>query len=264
MAYLTVNNVRLHFERFPQPGKPVLVLSHSLFFDWRMFEPLIELLHPYFEIIAYDHRGQGLSSRSGPLDMDSLTEDLAALIDLLDLAPCYVAGNSMGGFVALRLAARYPERLAGCIVMGSSADREHQLAEFERLVNQLAAEGAADQVDTLMYIMFGDQTLRSPEHAALCARWRTHMRKLGPDIGVAAREVIHRASVLDELAGLRVPLLVLAGAEDHAYSTALSEQIVERSGRGQCRVISAAGHSLALEQPAQVADAIRQFAADAV
>ena len=79
MAYLTVNNVRLHFERFPQPGKPVLVLSHSLFFDWRMFEPLIELLHPYFEIIAYDHRGQGLSSRSGPLDMDSLTEDLAAL-----------------------------------------------------------------------------------------------------------------------------------------------------------------------------------------
>ena len=115
-----------------------------------------------------------------------------------------------------------------------------------------------------MYIMFGDQTLRSPEHAALCARWRTHLRQLGPDIGVAAREVIHRASVLDELAGLRVPLLVLAGAEDHAYSTALSEQIVERSGRGQCRVISAAGHSLALEQPAQVADAIRQFAADAV
>lgn len=263
MAYLTVNDVRLHFERFPQPGKPVLVLSHSLFFDWRMFEPLIELLHPYFEIIAYDHRGQGLSSRAGLLDMDTLADDAAALIDVLELGPCYFAGNSMGGFVALRLAARYPERLAGCIVMGSSADLEHQLAEFEPLVRQLATEGAADQVDTLMYIMFGDQTLRSPEHASLCAHWRDHMRKLGPEIGAAAMGVIHRRSVLDELKSLRVPLLVLAGEQDHAYSTALSEQIVACSGHGECQVIAAAGHSLALEQPAQVAQAIRGFAISA-
>ncbi|MEL0168583.1 MAG: alpha/beta fold hydrolase [Pseudomonadaceae bacterium] len=263
MAYLTVNDVRLHFERFPQPGKPVLVLSHSLFFDWRMFEPLIELLHPHFDILAYDHRGQGLSSRAGQLDMDTLTDDVAALIDLLDLAPCYFAGNSMGGFVALRLAARYPERLAGCIVMGSSADQEHQLAEFEPLVRKLAEEGAADQVDTLMYIMFGDQTLRSPEHAALCAHWRDQMRKLGPEIGAAAMEVIHRRSVLNELKALRVPLLVLAGEQDHAYERSLSEQIIAQSGHGECRVIEAAGHSVALEQPERVADAILRFAAQA-
>lgn len=263
MAYLTVNDVRLHFERFPQPGKPVLVLSHSLFFDWRMFEALIELLHPHFEIIAYDHRGQGMSSRAGRLDMDTLADDAAALIDVLDLAPCYFAGNSMGGFIALRLAARYPERLAGCIVMGSSADKEHQLAEFEPLVRRLAEEGAADQVDTLMYIMFGDQTLRSPEQASLCARWRDQMRKLGPEIGVAAMAVIHRDSVLSELKALPVPLLVLAGEQDHAYSKALSEQIVERAGHGECKVIAAAGHSLALEQPSQVAEAICGFVAGA-
>lgn len=260
MAYLTVNDVRLHFERFPQPGKPVLVLSHSLFFDWRMFQPLIELLHPHFEILAYDHRGQGLSSRSGTLDMDTLTDDALALIDALDLAPCYFAGNSMGGFIALRLAARSPERLAGCIVMGSSGDLEHQLPEFEPLVQQLAQDGAADQVDTLMYIMFGDHTLRSPEYTALCAHWRNQMRQLGPEIGAAAMEVIHRSSVLSELKSLRVPLLVLAGEQDHAYSQALSKQIVEHAGRGECQVITGAGHSLALEQPVQVADAIRAFA----
>ena len=146
MAYLMVNDVRLHFERYPQPGKPVLVLSHSLFFDWRMFEPLIEQLHQDFEILVYDHRGQGLSSCAGNLDMDTLTEDALALIDALELAPCYFAGNSMGGFVALRLAARYPQRLAGCIVMGSSADLERQLAEFEPLVEQLARDVGDDHV----------------------------------------------------------------------------------------------------------------------
>ena len=259
MAYLMVNDVRLHFERYPQPGKPVLVLSHSLFFDWRMFEPLIEQLHQDFEILVYDHRGQGLSSCAGNLDMDTLTEDALALIDALELAPCYVAGNSMGGFVALRLAARYPQRLAGCIVMGSSADLERQLAEFEPLVEQLARDGAADQIDTLMFIMFGDDTLRSPSQAALCARWRARMRELGPGIGEAARGVIHRRSVLPELAGLRVPLLVLAGEQDHAYSVAQSQQIIEYSGQGDCQVVAGAGHSVALEQPGQVAEAIRRF-----
>lgn len=260
MAYLTVNDVRLHFERYPQPGKPVLVLSHSLFFDWRMFEPLIALLQKDFEILVYDHRGQGQSSHGGARDMDTLTEDAVALIDALELAPCYFAGNSMGGFVALRLAARYPDRLRGCIVMGSSADLEHQLAEFQPLVEQLAREGAADQIDTLMYIMFGDDTLRSPAQAALCAQWRARMRQLGSEIGAAAHGVISRASVLPELAGLQVPLLVLAGAQDHAYSIAQSEQIVSASGRGNCRVIQAAGHSVALEQPEQVAEAISLFA----
>ena len=56
-----------------------------------------------------------------------------------------------------------------------------------------------------------------------------------------------------------MPLLVLAGEQDHAYSVAQSQQIIEYSGQGDCQVVAGAGHSVALEQPGQVAEAIRRF-----
>ena len=263
MPHLRANNVELYYQRHPQPGKPRLLLSHSLFFDHSMFAPLIAELGEAFDIVVYDHRGQGASERAAPLDMDTLADDAAALIDALDLAPCFVAGNSMGGFVALRLAARYPERLAGCAIMGSSADLEHQLPVFVPLVEDLGRNGAAPHIDTLMHIMFGDSSLNDPACASLTAHWRERMQALGPDIGAAAEGVIRRPSMLAELPGLRVPLLVLAGEQDHAYSVELSQQIAEVSGRGTVHVVPHAGHSLALEAPSVVAGYLRHFIARA-
>lgn len=260
MSFIDVNDTRLHYRRHAESGKPVLILSHSLFFDQSMFDPLAAELSEAFDVISYDHRGQGQSSRTGPVDMDTLTDDAAALITALDVAPCYFAGNSMGGFIALRLAARYPQLLSGCIVMGSSADLEHQLAAFEPLVDSLSVQGPQPHIDALMHIMFGDRILKDPDSAALVGHWRQHMLALDNSIGAAANAVIHRKSVLPELKALQVPLLVLAGEQDHAYSIALSEQIVTVSGNGQMHVVTGAGHSLALEEPRQVADYIRTFA----
>lgn len=261
MPRITVNNTQLYYQRHANSGKPVLMLSHSLFFDHSMFAPLAAELADAFDVISYDHRGQGKSDRAGPVDMDTLAADAAALITALDVAPCYFAGNSMGGFVALRLAARHPELLAGCIVMGSSADLEHQLAAFEPLVESLADQGPQAHIDTLLHIMFGDRSLSDVGSSGLIAHWREYMLALDKDIGAAARAVIHRGSMLPELRALQVPLLVLAGEQDHAYSVADSEQIVTASGRGELHVVTAAGHSVALEQPQQVARYIRQFAA---
>jgi len=152
--------------------------------------------------------------------------------------------------------------LSGCIVMGSSADLEHKLAEFEPLVNSLVEQGTHTHIDTLMYIMFGDKSLQDADRTAIVTRWREYMLALDNDIGAAALAVIHRKSMLSELHDLKIPLLVLAGEQDHAYSIADSEQIVSASGRGEMLVVFGAGHSVALEEPQQVAGYIRQFAAN--
>lgn len=260
MPSIQVNDTTIHYQRTGLAGGPRLLLSHSLFFDLSMFDPLIELLKGRFDILAYDHRGQGGSGRQGKLDMDSLTRDAAALIEALDFGQCHVAGNSMGGFVALRLAARYPHLVAGCIVMGSSADLEHKLAAFEPLVEDLARNGPADHIDTLMHIMFGDQIVTDRARQPVLAHWRNRMLALDAAVGDAARGVIHRQSVLPEIALLEVPLLVLAGEQDHAYSVDLSQQIVDIAGHGDMYVIPGAGHSVALEEPKAVARRIREFA----
>ncbi len=260
MPSIQVNDTTIHYQRSGVAGGPRLLLSHSLFFDLSMFDPLIGLLEDRFEIVAYDHRGQGASGRQGVLDMDNLTRDAAALIEALDFAPCHVAGNSMGGFVALRLATRYPHLVAGCIVMGGSADLEHKLDAFEPLVEDLARNGPGAHIDTLMHIMFGDRIFSDQASEPLLTHWRSKMLDLDVAIGGAARGVIHRQSVLSEVALLEVPLLVLAGEQDHAYSVALSQQIVDTSGHGDMYVIPGAGHSVALEAPQAVAQRISDFA----
>lgn len=263
MQQLAVNGTDLAYvDAGPRDGVPV-VLSHSLFFDHRMFDELsARLTAAGHRVVAYDHRNQGGSAPAPveQLSMETLTDDAAALISALDLAPCHVVGNSMGGFVALRLAARNPELLASVVALGSSAEEEHQLAEFAPLVAHLGEHGPADVLDSLMHIMFGDTSLASrPE---LCTPWRAFMAALPARIGDSAHGVIHRTRVVEELAGCRVPVLAVAGTEDHAYPQPISGEHIAAATGGREVTVPGVGHSVALEAPGVVADHLLRFFAE--
>jgi 3-oxoadipate enol-lactonase len=260
MPTIDVNGTTLFYDDHGPKDAPVLVLSHSLFFDQKMFGHQVEHLAKDIRIVRYDHRDQGQSADSGLLsvDMDTLTDDAAALIEALGLGPCFFAGNSMGGFVALRLAARRPDLIKGCIVLGSSGELEHKLAEFSPLIDGISKEGTEPFIDTLMYIMFGDDYLADVSRETERNYWRDYMLKLGPNIARSAHGVIHRKGVLDELKGSKVPLLVLAGEQDHAYSVSLSKNIAEAVVDSEMFVVPKAGHSVALEQP----EIVNQYIAD--
>jgi 3-oxoadipate enol-lactonase len=237
----------LHVER-TGTGSPI-VFSHSLFFDLTMFDHQAAFFGADHHVVRYDHRGQGRSAASGQLDIDTLTGDAAALIEGLGVGPVHFVGNSLGGFVALRLAARRPELLMSVAVLGSSGEAEHRQAEFAPLVEALRVQGAAAHIDTLMYIMFGDTFLADPARAGERAHWHAKLSALPNSIAEAAHAVVFRDAVLDELAGCRVPVLAVAGEEDHAYGPREAENIARASG-GAMAVVPRAGHSVALEEPA--------------
>src|SRR4051812_35539449 len=254
MPVVDIPGGQLHYEADGPRDAPALVLSHSLFFSSEMFAAQAERFAGEYRVVRYDHRGQGGSSDAPAdrLDMDTLAADAVALIDALELTPCHFVGNSMGGFVALRIAARHPDRLRSLTVMGSSGEAEGQLAEFEPLVEHIRAQGTADVADTVMQIMFGDTFLSDPARSAERERWRERIIALGPRVGEAAHGVIHRGDVLDELAGASVPMLVLAGEEDHVYAPELSQRVAEAAPDARMVVVPRAGHSVALEEPAAV------------
>lgn len=259
MPRIDVNGTTLAYDDLGQPdGVPVL-LSHSLFFNRDMFRPLVERLAPRYRVITYDHRGQG-ESAPAPVDelsMETLTEDAAALIEALELGRVHVVGNSMGGFVALRLAARHPDLVATAAALGSSAEEEHKLDDFAPLVAHLQAHGPEDVVDTVLYIMFGDRTLA--DEPALCAHWRDVIRALPPSIGDAAHQVIHRTRIVEELGTTSVPVLAIAGEEDHAYPQPISGQNIAEATGGRHVTVAGAGHSVALEKPDEVAGHLTTF-----
>lgn len=256
MKSIEIKGARIAFRESGPEGGEVVVLSHSLFFNSAMFEPLVTLLNDAgYRTVAYDHRGQGASS-PGTLDelsMDSLTEDAAALIEALNLGKVHFVGNSMGGFVALRLAARYPHLLHTAAALGSSAEEEYAIAEFSPMVEILGQKGGPETlIDTMLYIMFGDATLAAG--GPVLEQWRTFMIQLDPSIGDAAHQVVNRTRIVEELNGVTVPVLAVSGAEDHTYPQPISGTNIAAATGGREETVAAAGHSVALEQPAAVAD----------
>jgi 3-oxoadipate enol-lactonase len=236
----------LHVEEIGA-GTPI-VFSHSLFFDLTMFDRQAEFFGTTHRVVRYDHRGQGRSVATGSLDIDTLTADAAALIEGLHAGPVHFVGNSLGGFVALRLAARRPDLVRSVAVLGSSGEAEHRQAEFAPLVEAMRAHGTASVIDTLMHVMFGDSFLADPARAGERLHWRAKLSALPPRIADAAHAVVFRAPILDELRGCTVPVLAIAGAEDHAYGPREAENIA-RASCGKAVTVAHAGHSVALEEP---------------
>ncbi len=251
MPSIDVNGTTLAYKDTGGSGAAV-VFSHSLFFDRTMFAEQVERFGRAFRVVTYDHRGQGKSRRSAGLDMDTLAADAAGLVEALDLGPCHFVGNSMGGFVALRLAARRPELLRSAAVLSTSADEEGQLENFQALLDHARAVGVKKTVDALTHIMFGETTLTSGP--ALRDHWRARVGTRVPAILDAAEAVVHRKGVLGELVGATVPLLVLSGAEDNAYGPELSQRIADTAANATHVRVNDAGHSLAVERPDLVND----------
>nr|MBA3327155.1 alpha/beta fold hydrolase [Solirubrobacterales bacterium] len=256
MPQIDVNDTRLHFIDEGPRDAPALLLSHSLFLDSTMFDGLSERLAGELRVVRYDHRGQGASRRApaGELGMDTLTEDAAALVEELELPSCHVAGNSMGGFVALRLAARRPDLILSCAILGSSGEPERRGAGLEPLVAHLREHGTDAVVDSVMQMMFGDTFLADAARAGEREHWRGRILALDhPAIGDAAHHVVARKGVLGELGSTDVPILAVAGEEDHVSAAELSANVAEATPNGRFEVVARAGHSLALEEPEAVA-----------
>ncbi|MEO8851197.1 MAG: alpha/beta hydrolase, partial [Allobranchiibius sp.] len=125
------------------------------------------------------------------------------------------------------------------------------------IVERLGEVGGAELIDTLLYIMFGDTSLaaNTPE----VQQWRAFMEKLDPGIGDAAFQVIHRKSIVGELAGVGVPVLAISGSEDHAYPPPISDENIAAATGGDHVRVEQAGHSTSLEQSQLVAEHVLRF-----
>jgi pimeloyl-ACP methyl ester carboxylesterase len=152
VPFLQVNGTRLHYKR-TGAGDP-LVLVHGSWVDGSVWEAVLPTLARSFEVVSYDRRGHGRSScPPGQGSVLEDVEDLAALIELLGLTPAYAAGASLGGSIALRLAASHPELVRSVAVhepplfglLESEATDWPELAELRaRLVAVATRLGAGD------------------------------------------------------------------------------------------------------------------------
>lgn len=254
MATAHVNGTTLNYVDEGPRDAPALVMSPSMFFDVEMFRAQAAQFSDRYRVVRYDHRGQGDSGRHprDEMTMDILTEDAAALIRELDLHQVTFIGNSMGGFVGLRLAARHPELLRSVVVMGTSADVEDAAEQMDGLFEVFKEHGMEPVLDGVLEFMMGKTTLTDPARADILAEVRTMLLSRTPEYADAGWHIAHRDSILDELPGITVPMLIVAGTEDHTYPPVKSEQIHNLVPGSKLEYMPNTGHVHALENPEAV------------
>ena len=247
-------------------GPETIVFAHGLLWDGRMFSAQVAALSGRYRCITFDFRGQGRSEVTvAGYDMDTLTDDAAALIQALGTAPCHFVGLSMGGFVGMRLAARRPELIRSLVLMETSADPEpaenapkyRAMGVVGRVFGRLGFRLIAGRV---MRIMFGHKFLDDPARAAERAEWRERLMA-NHRVGItrALTGVIERKPVYDELPTITCPTLVMVGDQDVATIPAKAERIHAAIAGSRLVVIPGAGHTSSAEEPEFVNAALVEF-----
>jgi pimeloyl-ACP methyl ester carboxylesterase len=262
MPRVRVNGAELHYESTGS-GAETVVFSHGLLWSGEMFREQVRHLSPRYRVVIYDHRGQGRSETTpGGYGMDNLTVDAAGLLEAIGAVPCHFAGLSMGGFVAMRLAARRPELLRSCILLETSAGTEASAARFRVLNWALRLVGARPLVGQVMPILFGRSFLADPARAAERSEWEGRLASLPRTVHRAVAGVIERRAVLEELPRIRVPTLILVGEEDAPTPPAMAEAIRAAIPGSRLVRIPRAGHTSTVENPEAVNAALDGFLAE--
>jgi pimeloyl-ACP methyl ester carboxylesterase len=259
MAKIKVNGIELYYEIHGQ-GSETIVFSHGLLWNGRMFHSQVDVLKSSFRVVVYDHRGQGRSGESSEsFTMETNYEDALALIEALDLGPCHFAGLSMGGFVAMRLAARNPNLIKSLILMETSSDEEPNTFKYSMLNMIVKLMGVKAVSNKVMPIMFGKKFLEEPARAKEKAYWQGQLENNKKSITKAVNAVISRQSVYHELPAIKCPVLIIVGDLDVATVPEKSIRIHNQLTNSRLKVIKGAGHSSCIEEPEKINQAILGF-----
>ena len=125
-----VGEAALNYAEGDRAGPP-LVLTHGLTDRWQYYLPIMPFLTARWHVYALDFRGHGRSSRTPPYNYGSYIDDTIAFIEGCVGAPAVVFGSSMGGMVALMVAARRPD-LVKAVIFGDSSVKTDRIRAVMR------------------------------------------------------------------------------------------------------------------------------------
>lgn len=263
----TDDGVDLHYVEAGS-GTPI-VFVHEFAGDLRSWEPQLRHFARHYRCIAFNARGYPPSSvptEQSAYSQDRATDDIAAIIRGLGLAPAHVVGLSMGAFAALHMGLRHPHLVrsltAAGVGYGAAPDKREQFrAELDGSIARLRAEGMARFASTYAHgptrLVFEERDPRGfAEFEAQLAEHDTEGSAL--TMGGVQRE---RPSLFELEAGFRAmttPTLIIAGDEDDP--TLEPALYLKRTIRSSALlVMPKCGHTMNLEDPAAFNAALRDF-----
>jgi len=253
MKTITINNLSLAYTRRGH-GAP-LVLIHGYPLDSSIWGEVVPLLEEHFDLIIPDVRGFGGSATT--TNMYTLTDvaaDINGLLDELGVPSAFVAGHSMGGYLALALAKAYPEHVRGLALISSqtAADAPEGKQKRYDTAKQVEEQGVGVVVEAMTPKLSADARIQSFVRNLMAEQ------KAQAYIGTL-KAMAEREDTLSMLAAATFPLIIVHGDADALIPVAKAREVASVASRATLIELAGIGHMPMLESPQAVADALMKF-----
>lgn len=252
---IELNGQGIYFEDSGGSGRPI-ILAHGFLMDSRMFDPQVAALAPEFRVIRWDARGFGRTRWDGkPFSLWDSAADCIALLDHLGIDKAVVGGMSQGGYCALRIALRYPERVKALVLMSTRGtnDAEETKAGYLQAAQVWGSVGPEPIIQALSGPILGDQ-----RHFAT---WQERWRQVPAASYMAAtRNLVDRDDISGRLKEIRCPAIVFHGLEDTGIPPSDGE-FLHKTLPGSVRFVGVPGatHAASLTHPEVVNPPLLEF-----
>jgi 3-oxoadipate enol-lactonase len=257
MSLVDVDGTRLRCLVEGPEEAPAIAFLNSLGTDLRMWDAQVEALRSRFRIVRHDSRGHGASDTpKGPYSIGLLGSDVVALLDAMEIERVHLCGESMGGLVALWLAANHPQRVERAI-FASTAVKIGSKDRWDERVRALEEGGMDDIRDMVMgRLLTSSFRERSREVTKLV---EATLVSTPPDGYAASCLAVRDADLTHEVGRIRAPSLILVGADDVGISEREARDLHERIAGSELVVLEDASHLCNLEQPERFNQAVLTF-----
>jgi YbgC/YbaW family acyl-CoA thioester hydrolase len=256
--HITVDSVELAVEVRGE-GSPVLFV-HGFPFDRTMWRHQLAGLSRW-KRIAPDLRGVGESSPGADeYSIARYADDLVGMLDALGVRQAVVCGLSMGGYILFELLRRYPDRLRAVVLcdtrpQADSVEARHNRDELARLAQERGPDAVAERL--LPGLLAAATVVDQPEVMRQCREMARRCSVAGM-VG-ALRAMRERPDSTPLLGTIRVPTLVIVGADDRPSPPAVAEAMAQAIPGARCAIIPGAGHVAPLEQPLATSRVLAEF-----
>jgi 3-oxoadipate enol-lactonase/3-oxoadipate enol-lactonase/4-carboxymuconolactone decarboxylase len=221
----------------------------------RSWESQLQSAPGALRLVALDLPGHGESDAMPRASVEEYAAVVADFLSALDCGPAVVVGHSLGGSIAVALAARRPALVRGLVLIGACVKLPLVDRVGERLVAFLPGP-----LRRLLFFSMAQKVLFAPDAPAeAISVTMRELRACRPETLMADVRAARAMDLTAPAAALDVPTLVLTGNRDRLTTPALAERLTALIRRSQLRVVDGPGHMLPLEAAARVNREIAAF-----
>jgi pimeloyl-ACP methyl ester carboxylesterase len=250
MPIITVDNRKVHIQELNKDAKQTVVLIHGMFSNLSIYYfNIASILAQEYHVVMYDLKSHGMSERvPDGYDLESMSSDLLALMDYLELKKVHLLGYSFGGLIALKTALKAPELVDQLVIMEAPDPKDDKTRGIiDEYSKEFLEHYVANFTDTTK-VKMGKRQMEKNHRQYEFLFEQTSIKA----------DMIKEKHFLNEinLSGLNIPTLLLYGSQSNCRPT--GEWLNAQIDQAELELIQG-DHNIPIQEPVLIAETVVHF-----